>query len=62
VIRSQVAAIFDYEAGDEDELSFKTGELINVIDFDSPDDVVGWYYFNKISKCCFIVVSCLLFV
>jgi uncharacterized protein YqfB (UPF0267 family) len=36
-----VEAIFDYEAGDEDELSFKTGDVINVIDFENPDDVVN---------------------
>ena len=30
-------AVFDYEAGDEDELSFKAGDILYIIDSSDPD-------------------------
>lgn len=35
----QVIAIYDYEAADDDELSFSEGQLINVLDKVDP----GWW-------------------
>lgn len=36
----QVQAVYDYEPCDDDELAFKIGDTINIVDFDDPDDEV----------------------
>lgn len=37
----QVRAAYRYVAEDDDELSFEKGEIINVIEFEDPDEQVG---------------------
>ena len=37
----QVKASYRYQAEDVDELNFDVGEVINVVEYDDPDDQVG---------------------
>ena len=36
----QVRAAYKYVAEDDDELSFEKGEIINVVEFDDPEEQV----------------------
>ena len=46
----QVKASYRYQAEDVDELNFDVGEVINVVEYDDPDDQVGAANMHKHSK------------
>ena len=46
----QVKASYRYQAEDVDELNFDVGEVINVVEYDDPDDQVGAAKMHKPSK------------
>ena len=47
-------AAYKYIAEDDDELSFEKGEIINVVEFDDPEEQVMllFYRLNKSITCC----------
>lgn len=43
----RVKATYKYVREDADELSFDVGEIINVVEYDDPEDQVGNFHYDS---------------
>ena len=43
-------ASYKYQAEDVDELNFEVGEIINVVEYDDPEEQVTPFFQNKLAR------------